>query len=613
MLREVPQGNAKLQEPLLSGDHKQSDLEAQVPPSQDKIDALFHDNFKPEEIKALEKQYGCNYQTLKDKINQHWCAFRAVQIEASLALIPEVPFMGWQISRGSEGIKSGVKQIRPDIELSDSAAFWTNVPLTGVDFIFNVHTFGPTKAAVLQALSYAFWSPAKDLKEYVEALKSEPCKTFCNTTKALASGAVDQFACLTHNATGAAANFVETLSIVPDPYKVAVSVVLTFLGMENYRYFCNSDYYESKTDFWQNKKLPSLLSEVRKGNLAIPAEIFLQGMIAGVGLRTATFYGIALAVAEVFGAWIPASVVAVAVFIHSLCTRYPSTYSRYMGDELAIRDMVANLCKDEIDTMIQQSIGKMGITLSAPEQLKYIETCKENVMELLTQLTKNLVNKELRQSNRNGYKADDVASLIPATTQAAIGGYWLGWQSLTPAIAACSVHPAVQVLSYTGPVIGALVCGGPSFKAEMNRIHNGKVKELLEEKLKGEEDVKAVATTSKCEKALKVLSYIVTSISQGQRCLTSMGVLEKLSIIDLPGARAFGMGISIKQSLNGIIWTGPKVFGVFKARYLNKKASVTGTPATMYSQARNAPEMKADLDDQPQNSSWCCWRNRGKQ
>ncbi|GEM_PF-4717206 len=590
----------------------------------------------PEVLNQLLKLYNISFVEFVNILMSHKPFYYTAKAEAFAALAPEGGYLPYTIITGAPGVQRMGTTLDPNIKISDPAAFWTNVPLSGVDFVYNVHTFAPTRAAILQTLSWHFWTPKKDIKQYWQDLKADPKKKLGDTAKMMASFVANQAILLTHNTTGSLLNLVGVLDYFgDDPAGVIAGIAIgTYLGVRNYTLFSNPDYYEG-LEFCCNSDLPYILGECFRNNKMLPLEAITEGG-ASVGLRTASFWGgiklicnaLSAVLSKIYGVTITVAMSAELttftlsmIALHAFYTRYPTTYNRLMGDLIAIRKQLLKEVGPEIEKIVAQTMRHIPLDKYTPEKREEIrKRAEEKAKEQFFQHVENERKKyaeivEIEQGPCFRWKQSTKYLVAPSM----MGGIaaFLSYKQIVPLIAACA-PPWVSVpCAVLVPLGSALLLAGPSIKAQLNVAEHKEVNKLLEREAK-EREMKDQVTVrvempetkekpkekSSCD-CFSACSCGITAASMTLRGFGTEGALEQTPCFDIPGCEETCMVLIVKQAINGFFWTWPKIDKTFRNRWgwccsEPEKDIETGNADT---------EAKATEET---GSSWKCWKRNNK-
>jgi hypothetical protein len=564
-------------------------------------------DFKETEIASFEKHYDRTRYELETLIEKHRTYYWFDVARYTCDTGTNIPWIYYSIMTGKAGIQGFAKVINPDAQVSDATANTVGAALTTTGTMSFIFYTSPIKCAALSTLAYATRDPIyQRIPALIDAAKKDPKQA---AKDSLASLAHTSLLGTTYFTVGMSEiiPFMDSLNQLPSPVKWLVMGGIQYFACRYMDTYMTKEYYNGVT-FWKNEeKREYLFEKIKRGEIAIPLQVFFQGIISTVGLRAfPNYYFIAEAAAKALGGYIPSPLVASLVAIHGLCSLYPTTFNNYiLSDEKADtllnskidwnsvnqrfveqikqlnlatlseselnnlkRSIVstilqyqlpqlgdkahAKLDTDEIYTQIKKNLDKINLTgLSETEQ----HTFQKLIADSIVQAEKDLLVKKTR--NEIGYLGlfkQEPWSALTVGWQGAIGAYF-GAKFMAPLF----IQNPPLALTVVSGIAGASLFAVFAHRAETNRvINNLNLDELLMTRKKMEEAAKKAAEEKKNESttAAKVLAGgLVTAFAAS----STMSTIGSNSLLGTPSPlfNTFIASAATQSGLNSISYIYP--------------------------------------------------------
>jgi hypothetical protein len=569
--------------------------------------------FNPTEQHELQTKYGKTLEELEGVVTTYNSSYWYYNTKYHASLYTNVLYLGFQISFSKDGLQSFVHIFNPQTTLSNTIGYLIGVPLALMDFGFNSSVYSCHKEAVKSVLDYAAG------KTYGDTVYGAFANALINpreTAKACLFSLAHHTALLTHNLTGAFTYLVilyepiELLSSTPlidflpsAHLKAAITLAIFYCGNGHYQLYSNPDYYKG-LDFWKNaKKRPWLIDLVWRGQYAIPLQVFLQGIISTVCIRSfPNYFYYALHAADKLGGWMPAPLVAIIVAWHSLCVRYPSTYNHYMADQEKIEDTLQGFFGNKVNTLFNNPVDRTNFSqsldvllnesvhllainpaLASKNKNKFLQDIQEwyftknpSQQELANKIAQfhiEVLTEQVLCQQKIGFAATaDSTNLLPLLFRTIVGGYF-GYSTVTPLLMVLCAE--FIPMAAVGIIVGAVLMGGLLYSAQRTKATNHLVQEHLNTALGIVEN--QTAENSISNKA-RIIADTLNLSSQASRAMSTMG----------SGARLLGKNslamtattvVVLEQLINGFLFNMNKLRNTMQA---NLSPRLSHTPGTLF-------------------------------
>jgi hypothetical protein len=587
-------------------------LPAQPKPLAHKLSYL--KDYKESEIIAFEKHFNKNRFELENLIEKHKARYWFDYSRNILAAGTNIPWIYYGILTGSKGVQSFANVIDPSTPVSDGTAnvIGSSLAVTGtMSYLFYA---SPGKDAALSTLAYATSDPLyKQIETAFTAAKNNPKQAAIETAKFLGNYSVIG---TTYLATGMSeiVPFIGGLNAMPPGAKWLIMGAIQYFSWRYMDTFMGKSYFNGLA-FWENKENREyLINKVRKGEIAIPLQVFFQGIISTVGLRSfPNYYFIAESAVKALGGFTPSwpisGSVALLVAWHSLCVLYPATYNRYVqADEKADALLKNKIDQDSVNEHLVERIKHLNLdTMSEAE----LTTLKQNIAEsiLLTQLPElgdkardklqpdeivYRVSQHLRQLKLTGLSTAETTnftrlisesillaekdilkekirkeigvmglfkeepwSAITVGWQGAIGAYF-GAKFLAPLLVA---SPPAYLAAITG-LTGTAAFAGFAHRAESNRVINNLSLKQLEMTKQKEAELAKIAASEKqtgAEIAATLFAAGFASASAATNTISTIGSNSLIAANPSPLLNTTIASMATQSGLNSIEYNYPNV------------------------------------------------------
>lgn len=568
---------------------------------------LKHFGASADQIEKLKKRYKCSEEELNLRLHHNRVTLWYLILFPIASYIPEVSYAAFQIMTGEDGIKESAQLIDSNLTVSDRTAFLINIIIASDDFIYNLHTFEIVEPAIAQTLDYATFT----LKH--PSTTAALCRTFCDdqcypdnindlnrrdfvanyfsaTAKYILKNA--------HHFTGGILNVVDLFPFAkekfgyefPLPVQGIIVALGAVLGKKGYSLMLDED-FDKGIQFMGDKTKPSLFSEVRNGNYAVPFEVLFQGRSMEI-VRTMSFMGGCDAIrASSWGFWYPHPfIIGPLVYIHTTLSRYETTYNFYYDDMLAVRASIrADFEQKGIPIPGSQNqridfndFCNVLARLSNESDIEKIKTI--NVNKYAEKLRKDFEEKYKNVNGRCGAFYRDFVSYLPAMIQGAYGAYELGWKVLTPLITIDSkikwLRETLSIVAMIlGPALGTVMAALPTYFADKTRSSYAALRKSLGS---GSEN-KPASAPRESNKAIVVTAIIVAAISMFGRMMSNLGSARE--DVDTSELNTVLFNMAFKTTLNTFFLMLPKVVKALEARWgwcCQSSCSPSRTSSSMY-------------------------------
>lgn len=516
----------------------------------EKQQLTFLSGFTHEQLTELENKYKKNRFALEEIIATHVYQFRFEQILNYGGISTNLLYMFFRGETSNAGIENVAKIVQEDAKVSDGVGYGLGVSLAVPGTLVFVFAASAKNEAALSILEYAHCDPLNvRLKKALQTASENKMQAFIESIKFIANQAV----LTTTYATSAMSNIIpimDYLNKLPAGGKWSIILLIQYLTFRFNSTYYNGSYYSGLKFWWNEENRPYLLGEIFRGNIAIPVEIFLQGIISAAGLRAfPNYYYAALAASGALGGWIPATIVATLAGIHALCVLYPTTYNHYMT------------AHEEINTILRKNIPweKIDSLLKKEENFSCLDekTREKRTQQLIDDMVKSERDKLSKEARGDkGYTAvfkEEPSTIFTVSLTTLIGGIF-GYK-LTATLAPLIGGPPTVVAALSTAFAATLI-GGSFYKAEDNRVNN----ELILKKLKKTESKEEKKSTSKnrYEKVAEIAATFF-AVTNAASTITSTSGSGKLIGGDSPQMNLGITSLAIKGGLNNIVYNIPKV------------------------------------------------------
>ena len=554
--------------------------------------------FDRNKIELLEKKFGKTAEELDNLIDTYHKSYWYYKSKNYASMLLNVFYLAFQIDASSEGVKSFIQVFDPEMNVPDSVAYGIGVPSSILDFLFYSLTFSPQQQAIKSTLEYSLQDPIHlQIKKLVSSLREKPFSAISDLTKFMFNESI----LLVHNLTGAMTEVIDNMKTFNKLPLAARGFLISFLlyfGNYYYKKFMKEDYYEG-LDFWfNNKNHRWLIKELWHGNIATPLQVFFQGIISTVLLRSYPFYYyLGDASREALGFWVPPTLVAMMVAWQSLCVLYPATFNYYMSDQEKAEALLRQKIDwDLVNKVVKEQLAKMNLTNINPEDYKKWEN---QVVGEYIKLQKSIIETHILQTKGHAFLLKcEPHNIIQLLFRGIVGGY-LSYQYLPLLFSALNAPTTISVLS---GLFGAGFFMSLLYKAEQNRVMDKLVFEHIQENNKKEntqndqdnhktESASVTDEKKTCYSTLVNISSYFFSIGNGvSSAMATIGT----------GVRTFGgntpivLGtvalVAVENMLNGIYYSTEKVSNALKSLFPSS-SSVSKVPSTLFYHTQQTPSV----------------------
>ena len=505
-----------------------------------------------------------------------------------------------------------------------------------MDLAFNLSAVSPAKEALKSTLNYAMQDPLRERfqEAYLKAQENKG-EAFIEAL----TWSFNKVTLYSHNIIGASANFLPfyeaipfTLPIfgdvtipawmplLPKTGQFAIAATFMYGGNRYYGLFSNPDYYQNFRDFWVKglddlwnnnpDGQPWLMGEVRRGEIAIPLQIALQGLVSTVAMRAyPNFYYIAVSTFEKLFELGPdaasglAAAISALVAWHTLCARYPRTYNRYMADHIKIETLLLKKFEDTVGIVMEQAVEKQMNSLGAAVDPRTLDQRKQELNQAVQHefMTANrkLLEDQIIEANGRFYPFKKDKSIAPQMAYRAAVGAYLGYHSVTPLLLQKVANEPYSMTTLS-LLTSASALAGALWFAEKNRVRNHLILEQLEPTLVQEKE-----EPSRASKLSNAVADSITVSSNASRALSTLGSAKRM----VGGNAALMGGIAIfafEQMINTILFTAGKIRNTVKdwkclQHRSSKLVKVTGNTVALFNNSRPVDTARAPLDNQLAN------------
>ncbi len=532
---------------------------------QDAIDPkkfAYLSDFSPAELAALKKKYPKQtLEQLDDQINDHWKSYWAERLKKYGAISTNFLYMFFRAMTSNKGINNVANLISPGTTVPSAVGYGLGVSFAVPGTLIYVFTASAKKDAILSILDYVNRDP---FNQRVAQTLAKACE---DKTQALLDSVefiIKNSVTAAVNATAAASCVIpilDQLNTLSPVLKWSIIAGIGYLGF-HYNGMCYNEAVEQGVAFYKNATgRTSLRAEIAKGNIAIPVEILLQGVISAAGLRAFPSYFFAAAKAGAgLGFFLPATLVAILTALHGLGALYPVTFNHYLGNLEKLREHIAkNIDAKQIDGLLEEQLKHLNLGVLTAE------TKEKHRKQIIAAIVEETINIMFSEHNKDkGYfslfKAEP-STIIPTVITAGIGGYF-GSQVLAPALASITCGPAAVTTALCAAA-GAALFGGLFYRAEDNRV----TYKLLAEKTLGDDKKTVNAPATRGDKVAEILATIFAVSNSISSATSAIGSLDGLPGGDTPLVKTGVTTAATKSGLNSIGFFQPKVEATLKSLF----------------------------------------------
>lgn len=533
------------------------------------------DSITREKLSELEKKYGRSAQELEAIIDDYWKSYWFELTANYVGISTNLLYIVFQATANKAGIDGTVALFNPDAVVPDAVSTGLGGFLAagGLTFVFAISAKNEAAEAIL---AYALRDPIKErVSDALKFAANNKARAFIDSFKAVAHQSV----LLGTYMTGALSEIIPIIDYLNNRTSFE-----KWLAIASIQYFCcrfssayaTPSYYEG-VKFWENEKgQPYLISELMKGNIATPLQVFFQGIISSSLIRAYPNYNwIAAAGAKAIGAWPHPAFISFLVFANSLCTLYPATYNHYMSDGQKIDELLRrNIDWNAVKQLAQQQFSQLNITELSADDLR---THLDRIANDLIQSEKQTLRTHIENKKGTGYVFKEEPSTAVTTTWQSLIGAYFGSQVLAPALAPLSAAPPALVAVSCG-LFAAVVLGGLFYRAESNRVSDKMVLELLQAKEK--EKAEKSEGKEKTDKPLEDMKQPTNSrfIKAASMAIPGINILASITgtiaastkIQSTPSETTFFATTATQAGLNALAYNQPKVENILTSLFATK-------------------------------------------
>lgn len=588
-----------------------------------------------------QKPYPTNVQItryeLEKLIAKHKAKYALTYLETIFAAGTNIPWIYYSILTGKAGIQGFADIIGTTV--SDDLAATLGATLSTVGATTYLFYSSPAKCAAVATLAYAtedgWYDTCVKLTNAMRSCQENPSRAkqdfgkfisehaLAELVKAAKSTANFSILGVTYFTVGMSeiTPFIDEMNTWPPSAKWLLMLAIQYFSWRYNDEFLTKSYYDG-IKFWQNKEgreyliqklfkglkswkkeegFKEFIKKLLQGEFAIPLQVFFQGIISTVGLRSfPNYYYMAEGASKALGGYISAPVVAGLVAVHSLCALYPSTYKNYMQsdedtdkllkgkinwDEVNQRFAhqiqqlnLANLSEAELNTLkqtiadiiIQTQLPQLGYKarekltaeeiaqriqahfkdinfgqLSDNEKLKFQKLIADSIIQAEKDILEDKIRKDLGYL---GLFKEEPWTIATVGWQGALGAYF-GVKFLAPLLAA---NPSTAVTTMSA-LAGAALFAGFTHRAETNRtIKNLTLKQLQTLSKEVEEKAKKEAEEKNTNAAIagKIIGAGFVAGTAGSSIISTVGSNTLISANPSPLLNVFIAYTATQSGLN---------------------------------------------------------------
>ncbi len=479
--------------------------------------------FDDEELAELKKLY--SDKSLLE-LDNHVASYPQLlwwyRIDFCLANATNLLFVVFQINTSNEGIVQFIQTLSPGAVVPSNVAYGIGASTAILDTGMYMVVFSAYKEAIKATLEYAL-NPSiqKRLQKEIEFVRKSPGQACIELVKTL----FHQFILYTTDLTGVMTEVIGIASKIlalPTPLNWLVVAGILRYGKRYFGPYMDEEYFKG-LDFWQpNPEQPWLYQKILQGDIAIPAQIIIQN-ISAVGLRVYPYYYfLALASATALGGWLPASVVAGVVAVHSFAAICPKTYKHYLEDQLKVESLLPD--KKEMESYCVAIIKEQG---------RLFLFRQEPMM------------------------------LIPVVYRSVVSGY-MGYQlGLLCSVGSIALPIAIAFVS-------ASVLGGGLYKAEANRVMYKLIRGMIDTVEVEKNKAEGVRQQTTAEMLVGFLGKLLNVDAAFSSAMSTIGTGSQLPS-NTPAATSLIAILALERALNVIKFNEKRVDKTVKSLFLSKE------------------------------------------
>lgn len=545
--------------------------------------------FTQEEAVQLREKYVINEQTLNASLSRHINYYRFLLIHNYISLSSNALYFIFQANTSNEGVKNLFDSLFQGMHTSDAIGYGIGIPTAAANASLYSLMFSSHKKAVEGTLRFIH-DPSYEsrMATFINTAKDDPM----HASKLACKKIFDECVLTISYYTSAVTEIIEIHHLIPVNLQLTATLLVLHFCRSYLEQFMTKDFHAGEA-FWTNKpNYPWLLGEIKRGNIATPLQIFLQGIISTTLIRTHPYHWNVAAKAEkTLGWWFPKPLVATAITIQSLCVFYPATYLRYLGDSIKINDLL----RQKLNT--NESMQRLLRAYATELQINLTDATPQQHEELaiaVISLEKNLI-KDKIQLDFQRFIREEPYLAIPLLFRTAIGGYF-GAHIIAPLL-----EYAIEqtILTTTiGTILGAGLFGGLLYKAEYNRVLDKLILNELEAELTI--DAKKVINYENTWRTT-LLKFAATTLNVGNAISQAISVMglesRELSRTHMTGNSAAivtvtSATVATESAINRMIFNAPKATDTILSLFARPVKSVTNVISSLFHQpsAQHTPD-----------------------
>jgi hypothetical protein len=568
---------------------KVADLEAQGEEPYFTLRQL--NEFDIEELVTFPELYGKTFPEMEEAIDEYSGShlyFKAAYRGGGLINLMYLPF---SLKKSNVSIQSVADFAKKGSTVSDEVAYGVGGIISAASTAYWAFSFPWRRKALKATLDYIHRKP---IQERLKIAAKTPGKSFLYVLdEAILQGV---------NTTMMSTLFIGLPGFAEFHWlaKLAIVLPVQFFGYYFYDAYSNEP-YRRNIHFLLARNRSSLIQEVLKGNLTVPLQVLIQGLMSTVALKSFPLAPqIAIEIAAVLGAWIPPWLMIPMALMYYSRISYPVTYERYMGPTLEMRQMLKeNLDQNLVNSIVTHRIRSLNLALITAEKTQKMR--EEAEQDLLKRDEQTLKTEVLKEAGWGFVFKEKPVLIAPIMWRALAGGVF-GFMTL----------PMLTLVG--GTMLGASLLAGSYFLAERNVV----IDELCVRRLKQRQRERQVeqkaqpnpgpsANPSSCCTVATADTLTMANSLSGAMTITGAGK-ELLSSGD-PTVNASSSWLfpwflvaAIENGFNSFIYGRQGTRDSFKSMCEPKQVKVVSVNGTLFNRPR--------MPDEKQANSLCCLANR---
>jgi hypothetical protein len=548
--------------------------------------------FDIDELATFPELYGKSFPELEDAIDEYSGSHKYFKVAYRGGGLINLMYLPFSLRKSNVSIQGAADFVQKGATVDERIAYGVGGTISAASTAYWAFSFPWRKKALKATLDYIHRKP---LFERLQLAAKTPGKSFLYFLDELILQGV--------NMTMMSTLFIGLPGFAEYHWlaKMAIVLPVQFFGYYFYDAYSNEP-YRRNLSFLLARNQSSLIQEALKGNLTVPLQILIQGLMSTVALKSFPLAPqIAIEVAAALGAWIPPWLMIHMAVIYYLRISYRSTYLRYLGPTLEMRQMLReNLDQNLVNEIVTHRIRSLNLTHITAEKTQKMR--KEAEQDLLKRDEQALKTEVLKEAGW-GFAFKEKPVLIAPVMWRALAGGVFGYMTL----------PMLTLVG--GGLLGAALFAGSYFLAERNVVIDELcVRHLKKRRQERQAEQKAQlpsagpsANPSSCCTTLSADSLTMANSVSGAMTITGAGK-ELLSSGD-PTVTASSSWLypwflvaAIENGFNSFIYGRQGTRDSFKSMCEPKQVKIVSVNGTLFNRPR--------LPEEKQANGLCCIANR---